>query len=311
MRIVQSIVAAATIGSTLPAGAVIVAGDFGTGNNNATQTGLDSHLSSISVSPFPYWDNLVRVADASGVYLGYNATTLRGWVLSANHVTTPTTITVAGQVYSVNSGTQIAGSDLKLYEIGGGGGDPELPSLPTVPLAAITATPGEFSLMFGRGFTNSTTEPYAWGTPGTSDSNGMRWATNTVEGIALINLGTIPSPNVQPYIYVDFDGPGDPGATGFDGQGTLGDSGGGLFILRGGAWELAGATHFVDDGPDFMLNTGDGVVNPSQHGDFTAYSDVASKAAVIAGITGTLVPEPSGPVLALLSFTTLLGRRRR
>lgn len=290
----------------LPVGAVIVGGTSGTGNNNDSQAGLDSFLSTSALTAFPYWNNLVRVTDASGVYLGYNASTMRGWVLTAAHVTNPSSITVAGQTYTVNSGVQVGSSDLKLYEIGGGG-DPALPSLPTVPLASLVATPGETALMFGRGYTNDTTPSFDWESPGTSSANGMRWASNTVEGTALVNIGT-----VQPYIYVDFDGPGDPGVTAFDGQAALGDSGGGLFILRGGVWELAGATHFVDDGPDFLelVATGDGVTDPSEYGDFSAYSDVAAKNATILGITGTLVPEPTAAVLATLSLAGLLRRRR-
>lgn len=298
----------------LPASAVIVAGTEGTGNNNNTQAGLNSYLDTTGYDGFGYWDNLVRVADASGVYLGYNASTMRGWVLSANHVTTPTSINVAGNSYTVTGGgTQVGSSDLKLYEIGGGGMDPALPALPMVALANVLATAGEFSLMTGRGFTTSSTSPYPWGTPGTSDANGMRWATNTVEGTAFVNLGTAPAPNVQPYVYVDFDADGDPGVTAFDGQGSLGDSGGGIFIYRGGQWVLSGATHFVDDGPDFLevSATGDDVVNPSQPGDFTAYSDVFGHLAQINAITGTLVPEPSVISLSGLAVLMLCRRRRR
>jgi len=71
---------------------------------------------------------------------------MRGWVLSANHISpTPTTITVAGNVYSVTgSGTQIGSSDLKLYEIGGGGSDPALPSLPTVQFGRNRRSPERF-----------------------------------------------------------------------------------------------------------------------------------------------------------------------
>lgn len=295
------------------ASAVIVAGTLGTGNNNSTQVGLDAYLASSSYAEFPYWDNLVRVADASGVYLGYNASTMRGWVLSANHVTTPTVIRVAGNAYSVTgTGRRIGSSDLKLYEIGGGASDPALPLLATVPLASVAATEGEFLLMTGRGFTTSTTSPYVWVAPGTNDANGSRWATNTVRGTALVNIGTVPAPNVQPYVYVDFDAAGDLGATAYDGQGSLGDSGGGMFIYREGVWQLSGIAHFVDDGPDFLetLATGDNAVNPSQHGDFTAYSDVSFHSANIHGEIGALIPEPS--VISLLGLAVLvLGRHRR
>jgi hypothetical protein len=68
----------------------------------------------------------------------------------------------------------------------------------------------------------------------------------------------------------------------------------------------------VDDGPDFLeiLPTGDNTVNPSQPGDFTAYSDVASKIATISGFTGFLIPEPSSLLLTSPALLLLLRRRR-
>lgn len=296
-----------------PAEAVIVAGTSGTGNNNSTQAGLDAYLAGSSQTAFPYWNNLVRVGSASGVYLGYNPATMRGWVLAAQHVGAPSSITVAGNTYSVAGGAQIGSSDLKLYQIGGGVADPALPSLPTVPLASAAASVGDFLLMFGRAYTNSTSAPYPWVAPGTNEANGMRWGTNTISGKYLVNIGDNITPNVQPYLVTDFDGPSDPGATAYDAQGATGDSGGGLFIQRGGFWELSGIAHFVDDGPDFLEagETGDNIVNPSQYGDFTAYTDVRSYSSAIQSVTGTLVPEPSTATLAAGMAALLLLSRRR
>jgi hypothetical protein len=231
--------------------------------------------------------------------------------MSANHVTPATSIEVAGNTYSVTGSTRIGTSDIRLYHIGGGMSDPALPTLPTVLLPEVFATTGEFLLMLGRGFTTNTIAPYLWGAPGYDDANGMRWATNTVEGGAYVNLGTLAAPNVQPYLFTDFDGPSGAGVTAYDGQAALGDSGGGIFIHRGGQWYLSGIAHFVDDGPDFLeaTPTGDGVVNPSQSGDFSAYTDVRSYAAAIAGVTGTLVPEPSA--VLMLALGLIAWRRRR
>lgn len=292
---------------------MIVAGTSGTGNNNNTEMGLDTYLEGAALPDFPYWDNLVRVSNASGVYLGYNDSTQQGWVLSANHIgPKPTTITVGGSTYTVIvSGDVVGSSDLILYKFGGAG-NPPMPTLPTVPLASSLSTTGDQSLMFGRGFTNNISSPYVWQDPGTNPANGMRWGTNTIEFPALVNIGTVASPNVQPYLVVDFDAAGDPGATAFDAQGAVGDSGGGLFVLRGGVWELSGIAHFVDDGPDFLeaVPTGDNQTNPSQPSDFTAYSDVFNKAAAISGFTGTLVPEPSALLLVSPALLLLLRRRR-
>jgi len=296
------------------ASGVIVAGSSGTGNNNATEAGLGSYLAGASLDPFPYWDNLVRVSNASGVYLGFNPTTQRGWVLSADHIgPEPTSISVAGNSYSVSSTvTKIGMSDLTLYAIGGGMSDPALPGLAAIPLSAIFAANGETALMFGRGFTTATSGPYPWSNPGTTDANGMRWGSNIIEGTVGVNLGTIPSPNIQPYTYVDFDGSATPGATPFDAQGSVGDSGGGLFVLRSGVWQLTGIAHFVDDGPEFLelVASGDNIVDPSQTGDFTAYSDVASKRFTIGSVTGNLIPEPSSLLVCLSSVSLLLRRRR-
>jgi hypothetical protein len=286
------------------AAAIIVGGTLGTGNNNASESGLQSYLSTTSSGSFGYWGNLVRVSNASGVYLGYNATSLTGWVLSANHISPePTSITVAGNSYSVaGSGTQIGSTDLILYEIGGGLGDPALPSLGTVPLATVAASSGEFLIMTGRGFTTSSTYPYPWTNPGTDDLNGMRWGTNKVEFNATIGNN---------YIITDFDAPASPQTTAFEGQASVGDSGGGLFINRGGQWVLSGIAHFVDAGPVFDPTVPGQTVDPAEYGDYTGYTDVYSYLSAIQLKTGTLVPEPSTSLLAMVMSSMVLFRRRR
>jgi hypothetical protein len=281
------------------AAAIIVGGTLGTGNNNASEAGLQSYLSGTPHGSFGYWGNLVRVSNSSGVYLGYNATSLTGWVLSADHINPePTSITVAGNSYSVSGmGTRIGTTDLILYEIGGGTGDPALPSLGTVPLATTAATAGEFLIMTGRGFTPSSTYPYAWSNPGTSDSNGMRWGTNTVEFNVTIGSN---------YIITDFDAPASAQTTAFEGQGSVGDSGGGIFIQRGGQWVLSGIAHFVDAGP-----TSSPAVDPSEYSDYTGYTDVFSYLSAIQLKTGMLIPEPSSGLLVIAAGSLVLLRRRR
>lgn len=286
------------------AAAIIVGGTQGTGNNNASEAGLQSFLSTTAYGSFAYWGNLVRVSNASGVYLGYNATSLTGWVLSAEHIgPEPTSITVAGNNYSVTgSGTQIGTTDLILYEIGGGLGDPALPSLGTVPLASVAATSGEFLVMTGRGFTASSTYPYPWASPGSDDSNGMRWGTNEVEFNTTIGNN---------YIITDFDAPASPQTTAFEGQGARGDSGGGLFINRGGQWVLSGIAHFVDAGPVFDPTVPGQTVDPAEYGDYTGYTDVYTYLSTIQFETGPLVPEPSTSLLAGVMALMALIRRRR
>lgn len=293
-----------TVTSVQHAAAIIVGGTLGSGTNNDSEAGLQSYLSTTSYGSFGYWGNLVRVSNASGIYLGYNATSMTGWVLSAEHISPePTSITVAGNSYSVNGlGTQIGTTDLILYEIGGGMGDPALPSLSTVPLATTAATSGEFLIMTGRGFTTSSTYPYPWGNPGSSDLNGMRWGTNSVEFNATIGNN---------YIITDFDAPASPQTTAFEGQGSLGDSGGGIFINRGGQWILSGIAHFVDAGPTFDPTVPGQTVDPAEYSDYTGYTDIKSYLSAIQLKTGTLVPEPSSSLLALVTGSVVLTRRRR
>jgi hypothetical protein len=291
------------------ASGVIVAGTSGTGNNNDTEAGLVSYLSGQSLPVFPYWDHLIPASNASGIYLGENATTGNGWVLTADHIgPDAVSVEIQGQTYSVTGTIQIGASDLLLHEISGA----PMPALPPIPLASSAALVGETALMFGRGFTNANSAPYPWVAPGTNPANGMRWGSNTVEGVAVVDIGSATAPNLQTYIYTDFDGPGDPGVTAFDAQGAVGDSGGGIFVLRGGVWELSGIAHFVDDAPDFneVIATGDGVVNPSEHGDFTAYADVFAGRAQIDSETGVLIPEPSVVLLGLAGLAGLVRRSR-
>jgi hypothetical protein len=299
-----------------PACAVIVGGTNGDGLNNAGESTLQGYLSSVSDPAFPYWGNLIRYSDASGIYLGYNPVTMQGWVLSANHITETTSITVSGHNYAIidpnpgdpnQNGTRVvAGSintDLVLYKFSVGGGNP-VPPLPTVPISGNAASVNELLVMAGRGMrsgagtiSENTVLPYAWGTPGTSDTVPFRWGSNVVEAINLTDgAGAY-------YFATDFDSPGT--GTAFDGQAALGDSGGSGFILRGGQWWLAGLMVSVDDGPDADI-----YYNPAGYGDYTYLADLYPYRSEIATITGSLIPEPSvGTLLAGMVFI-LLKRRR-
>ncbi len=285
---------------TLCSQAIIVGGTLGTGNNNADESSLQGYLSTTSYSSFGYWNNLVRVNDASGVYLGYNPSTMTGWVLSAAHINAPASIGVAGNTYNIVSSSVVGTTDLILYEIGGLAD----PGLPTVSLASTTATPGEFLLMTGRGYTNSTTDPYPWGSPGATDAIPMRWGTNTVNATVLVDLDTGPGTNLVQYINTTFTAPASPGATPYEGQAAVGDSGGGMFIYRGGQWVLAGIAHFVDDPSEIPTD-------PAEHDDLSYYTDIFSNRAAINAITGTLIPEPSAAALLPLAAGLFCSRRRR
>lgn len=298
------------------ASAVIVGGINGNGINNASEAGLQSVLASSSLPAFPYWGNMLRYSDASGIYLGYNATTMEGWVLSAEHITETTGITIGGHSYSfidpqpANSnvnGTRIVSSgvntDLILYKFSVNGGNP-IPSLPTVKISDSAPSVGSLMIMAGRGMrlgagtgSEDTTAPYSWGTPGTSDAVPMRWGFNHMEF-------THTDAGGAKYLITDFDAPGF--GTGIDGQAALGDSGGGAFILRNGEWRLGGVAYATADGPD-----ADALSNPAGFGDYTLYTDVYAYRSEITALTGTLVPEPSSMLLGSFGVITLALRRKR
>lgn len=275
--------------------AVIVGGTLGTGNNNTDPAVLESYLAGESMPSFAYWDNLVFVGSASGVYLGYNPSTMTGWIISAVHVGNPGTITVGGTNYSVTSSIPIGSSDILLLTIDVSS---VIPTASAVTFADTTALPGEEALMFGRGFTGNTSAPYYSGGVGGAS---MRWGTNLVFASAPFNIGSIENPNIQPYVVTQFD---DTDPTAYEAQGTYGDSGGGLFILRDGVWQLSGVAHFIYD-PDLSA------ADPTEYGDRTGYSDIYAHLSAITLQTGTLIPEPSLALLLPAGTLFLAGRRRR
>jgi len=313
--------AAACLGGPQAARAVIVGGINGNGLGNATEAGLQADLANRSLPAFPYWGNLLQASDSSGIYLGFNAATGRGWVMTAAHVTDlPTgsgSITVGGQAYTVRDSRIIQhpdingtlGTDIRLYAIGRGAGDPALPTLPTVPLLATDVAAGDNLILTGRSrrfqSPEDTTAPYAWDF---SDPNAreMRWGSNHV---ALVDTTvTFPltegSPVTKKTISFRsvFDDPG-AGGTPYEGQLALYDSGGGAFVERGGSWFLAGTNYSVDDGPD-----GDATASPAGYGDRSVMTHLPTYRTQIQVITGPLVPEPG--TLLLLSLSGGLAWRR-
>jgi hypothetical protein len=299
------------------ASAIIVGGVNGDGANNAGEAGLQAILQNSALPAFPYFGNMLRYSDASGIYLGYNSNTMEGWVLSAEHITEGTGIKIGGYTYSfidpqpsdsnVN-GTRIVSSsvntDLMLYKFSVTGSNP-IPALPKVEIIDSAPSIGSLLIMAGRGMrsgagtvSEDVTAPYSWGTPGTSDTVPMRWGFNQVEFNHTDAAGA-------KYFVTDFDAPGF--GTGIDGQAALGDSGGGAFIYDQGSWKLGGVAYAVSDGP---LDV-DTLYNPTGFGDYTLYTNVFTYRSEIISLTGTLVPEPSSIILGGFGVLAVTMRRRR
>lgn len=299
-----------------PARGVIVGGANGNGLGNATESGLQSYLASEAHPAFPFWNNLLRVSDSSGIYLGRNATTGRGWVMTATHVTQLTvgsgSITVAGQSYTVRQSIIIKhpdtngtlSTDIRLYAIGGEGGDPALPSLTAVPLLGSDVEAGDELLLTGRGQrqqvpSEDTTIPYSWDGD-VQLTRQMRWGSNHVEIFTpvdpnlLFDVSEGLSSNKLTVCFASaFDDPAG-GGTAFEGQLALLDSGGGAFVRRGVSWFLAGTNYSVDDGPD-----PGGDYNPCGYGDFSIMTHLPTYRGQIETITGNLEPATSGPLADL------------
>ena len=176
------------------------------------------------------WDHVARLdtTNASGVYVG------NGYVLTANHVTNPETILLAGQLYSIDPfffPTQVGGTDLKLVRIQG---DPGLASLPLA--GADDDHFGVSSTLIGWGVgKGDEIANQGWQWAG-NDSRVERWGTN----VTLAALSTAGETAGLLQTRFDF-------SEGFDeASATGGDSGSGLFQNFGGVWKLAGLTVSVD-----------------------------------------------------------------
>jgi hypothetical protein len=299
----------------VPAGAVILSGPNGTGSGNATAASLNSFITSNSLPAFPFWNNVVTVSDASGVYLG------NGWVLTAAHVTqlavNAGSITVNGAPYTVRQNTQVGGFDLRLYRIGGEMGDPPLPALPSVGLDPTSPSIGQSFLTFGRGEraegtanSASSSDASLAGSPAHFDWAGagaMRWGTNNMETIPTWAggpasfAGVLPGPTTAFVSIYD-----DPGAGNYlnatEAGHAVGDSGGPLFTLESGVWTLTGLSLAVAADPGAGQPGG-----VTGFGNLTAYANLATYKSQIEAIA---IPEPAVASLAALALAGATRRRR-
>ncbi len=207
----------------------------------------------------PGFNNVARSGEnGTVVYLG------AGWALTANHVSLTSTITWAGQAYTVDTSSVTrltnpdgSNTDLKMFKVNG---DPPLPELFTSFIASAPAS-GRV-IMVGNGYSSSgehfwsinrNTTPWTWteiAEPANPNYNNyagvtvtgprmIRWGENTVHDTGLyIPIGTVSVAGFttrfdrQPYTNQP--------ALANEAQASSGDSGGAVFALEEGNWVLSG-----------------------------------------------------------------------
>lgn len=322
-----------TVGLLSPhASAVIVAGASGGSNitNNTTQAQFESEY---QIS-FPIYDNVIQYSDASGIYLGFNASTKDVWVLTARHVTTNvsagSTVVIDGLTYNRQAagldgyGVQVGG-DLRLVRYNRV--DLSVPSLPAIAISNTMPVGGTGLLMVGYGqnrtetaagdaFTSDATSTAAGTGYHWSGTNIKRWGVNQIEAefLNLLEVSTavtgttgtfsLGSYNTIGYM-TDFDQPGSgQWLTSNEAQGSLGDSGGSAFYYSDGQWSLSGIFTSV-------ATFGGQAGNTSAFGNLSLLTDVASySSAINTALSGVaLVPEPS--TLWFMAFGTMVLLRRK
>lgn len=269
-----------------------------------------------------YFGNVGTIGNASAIYLG------DGWVLTANHVASslPGTVNFGGISYGTEPGSHTrlqnaaphsTYTDIVLFRLNTLA---SFPALPAVGISSSTPTVGSEVMMIGNG-RSQLEAPTFWNRtviPGdnndtweettselsnisgfkTSGTHEVRWGENAVDQNAvLVNVGTVS----VPVHVVSFTTAFQSGAIQHEAQGVTGDSGGGVFRLNGGSWELAGMMFAVA-----TYETQPGGSQTAVPGNLTSIADLSYYREQIYAA----IPEPSALVLALLGGLAL-GRRRR
>lgn len=314
------------------ASAVIVAGASGGGNttNNTTQAQFESEY---GIS-FPIYDNVIQYSDASGIYLGHNASTKDVWVLTARHITTNgsagSTVVIDGLTYNRQAegvdgyGIQVGG-DLRLVRYKRV--DLAVPGLQAVAVSTTVPVAGTALMMVGYGQNrtesatlDASTSDATSTTVGTgyhwSGTNIKRWGVNQIEA-EFLDILEVPTAvtgttgtfslgyNTIGYM-TDFDEPlNGQWLSSNEAQGSVGDSGGSAFYYSGGQWYLSGIFSSV-------AGFGGQAGNTSAFGNLSLLTDVASySSAIDAALSGvTLVPEPGTALLIAIGGLALLRRKR-
>lgn len=315
---ITTIIFAAGLLFNSSAHAVVVAGANGGGSsNNTSQASLES---AIGGSFIPY-ENVVKFSTSTGIYLGYDDGTKDIWVLSAKHVADSSAdITIDGTSYAFQSRTNLSVDiELNRYKHVSG----VTPTLPTVSFASIAPTALTNVVMIGAGRTRNeasatnafisdatstggATSGYHW-----TGSKLKRWGTNeTSLSPTYVAEGWTGGNNVETHstfgemFFTTFDTPtAGEWLTSNEAGVANGDSGGGVFVLEGGEWKLAGINSLL-----FTENLQN--ANTTAFGNQASHINLANYQDEISAVTGTLVPEPSSLLFITIGTFTLLRRRR-
>ena len=219
--------------------AVIVIGANGADGANTTAAELDTYLG----ETFPYSSNVVQFGNGTATYLGEAGG--QGWLLTANHVQAPATVTVAGVGLNVGTKQRVGSADMAVYPVWSSSG---LPDLPAVILSKDYPVAGDemINIGFGRDrVEGANANPksvgqgtgYSW-----TGTRVHRWGTNHVESLTFFYSPVSPGVPVT-----NLSGRGESFFTKFDDNdnaneslASSGDSGGPVFSHADGAWKLLG-----------------------------------------------------------------------
>jgi len=178
----------------------------------------------------PGWANVGTIGGLTGTYLG------NGWILTASHVGAGP-VDIGGRRFSPvpDSLVQLRNqdgslADLIVFRIQGA------PHLPKLRIAAATPKVGTPVVLIGNGRNRGTPllwsghEGFEWGT-----ASALRWGTNTVFKNSVRG-------NSTDAFVTQFR---KDGATPYEAQAAVGDSGGAVFVKVRGKWRLAGVLYGI------------------------------------------------------------------
>ena len=212
---------------------------------------------------------------------------------------------------------RLAGADLRIFKLSTN------PILAPLQIATTSPTVGTGVVMIGAGrspvseeetwHVDTDPDPWVWNTSAFPDSDvtasgyttssttkTKRWGTNVVEALdSDFTYSVYLTP--MSAIITDFDAGGE--ATAFESQAVTNDSGSGLFVYNGSAWELAGAIVTVA-----TYSAQPWGASSALFGNLTVALDLAAYAADINSI---IIPEPAAGAYLVACVSLLLVTRRR